>query len=217
MYRTFWKRPFDLLVTIVCAPIWVPLCGVVALAVAVRLGRPLLFIQRRPGRGAVEFPLLKFRSMRAAASEATALATDVERLTPFGRWLRSTSLDELPSLFNVLAGHLSLVGPRPLLTAYLPRYSPREARRHDVRPGVTGWAQVNGRNRASWPEKLEMDVWYVEHCTFRLDVRILWRTLVTVIRRNDISAPGHDTAPEFMGTPDAATHDVPPSQDEAIR
>lgn len=167
--------------------------ALVACAVRVALGSPVFFEQERAGRGGRPFRLFKFRSMR------TGPGTDAERLTPFGRFLRASSLDELPELLLVLRGTLSLVGPRPLPTAYLPRYSPEQARRHEVRPGITGWAQVNGRNRLSWDEKFRLDVWYVDHRSLALDLRILVLTLAAVFRRSGISAAGEATMGEFNG------------------
>lgn len=164
-----------------------------ACAVRVALGSPVFFVQERAGRGGRPFRLFKFRSMR------TGPGTDAERLTPFGRFLRASSLDELPELLLVLRGTLSLVGPRPLPTAYLPRYSPEQARRHEVRPGITGWAQVNGRNRLSWEEKFRLDVWYVDHRSLVLDLRILVLTLAAVFRHSGISAAGEATMGEFNG------------------
>lgn len=183
----------DLVLTIATAPVWLPLMALVACAVRVALGSPVFFVQERAGRGGRPFRLFKFRSMR------TGPGTDAERLTPFGRFLRASSLDELPELLLVLRGTLSLVGPRPLPTAYLPRYSPEQARRHEVRPGITGWAQVNGRNRLSWDEKFRLDVWYVDHRSLALDLRILILTLAAVFRRSGISAAGEATMGEFNG------------------
>ena len=197
------KRAFDLFLTLVTAAFWVPLLLLVALLVRWRLGTPVLFRQQRPGSAGEPFFLIKFRSMTDARDKHGALLPDSERLTKFGRWLRATSLDELPELINVLKGEMSLVGPRPLLMQYLERYNPRQARRHEVRPGVTGWAQVNGRNALSWKEKLEMDVWYVENRSLLLDVRIMFLTLQSVFRRHGISAPGSATMPEFTGSDDA--------------
>jgi len=174
-----------------------PVVAVVALAVAVALGRPVLFRHVRPGRGAVPFELLKFRTMRDARDADGRPLPDAERLTRLGRMLRATSLDELPELWNVLRGDMSLVGPRPLLTEYLAHYTADEARRHEVRPGITGWAQVNGRNDLPWDEKLALDVWYVEHRTLLLDLRILLRTLSVPFRRAGISRSGHATAPRL--------------------
>ena len=169
------------------------------------LGRPFFFSQQRPGMGGRPFKMLKFRTMTAERDVSGRKLSDAERLTPFGRWLRGTSLDELPELWNVLRGDMSLVGPRPLLMQYLPLYSSRQARRHDVRPGITGWAQVNGRNALTWPQKFELDVWYVENRSLWLDLRILWMTLLVVLRRDGISAQGEATMPPFTGNdPDAA-------------
>lgn len=145
------------------------------------------------------FMLVKFRTMTDTRDRCGELLPDVERLTPFGRWLRSTSLDELPELWNILKGDMSFVGPRPLLPHYLPRYSPEQARRHEVRPGITGWAQVNGRNALNWPERLKLDVWYVDHRSFALDVKILALTLVKVLRREGVTPEGADIMPEFTG------------------
>jgi sugar transferase EpsL len=168
-------------------------------AVAVFLGRPVLFRQVRPGRGGVPFEILKLRTMLAAVDEHGQPLPDQARLTNFGRWLRASSLDELPELWNVLRGDMSLVGPRPLLMEYLPRYSEAQRRRHDVKPGLTGWAQVNGRNALDWPQKLELDCWYVEHWTNELDLRILWLTVLAVLKRDGISHEGDVTMPKFLG------------------
>lgn len=176
-----------------------PLIGATAVMVRAKLGSPVIFVQERPGRAGRPFKVRKFRTM-LTEDPARGLASDADRLIPFGRFLRSTSLDELPSLFNVLVGDMSLVGPRPLLMSYLDRYTPEQARRHEVRPGLTGWAQISGRNELSWDDKLALDVWYVDNRTFMLDVKILLRTISLVLRRAGISAPGHETAPEFMGS-----------------
>ena len=194
------KRGLDLALLTLTAPVWVLLFCAVALAVRMRMGSPVLFRQIRAGLYGQPFELLKFRSMTDARDAEGRLLPDAQRLTPFGRWLRSMSLDDLPQLFNVLRGQMSLVGPRPLLMEYLPRYSVEQARRHNVPPGITGWAQVNGRNAVSWEEKFQLDVWYVDHCSVGLDLRILWRTLRNVLAREGISAPGQATMPEFMGT-----------------
>ena len=199
-YRGGGKRLLDLLLVLSAAPLVVPLALAVAALVRVRLGAPVLYRQLRPGLGGLPFTILKFRSMSDARGPGGELLTDAARLGAFGRWLRATSLDELPELWNVLKGDMSLVGPRPLLVEYLPLYSARQARRHEVRPGITGWAQVNGRNALTWETKFEMDVWYVENSSFALDLRILWRTLVAVIRREGISAAGEATMPRFTGT-----------------
>ena len=176
----------------------IPLLVLVAL-VRRRLGSPAFFRQVRPGLHGRPFQMVKFRTMTDARGPDGALLPDADRLTPFGRFLRSTSLDELPELWNVLRGDMSLVGPRPLLMEYLPLYTPEQARRHAVRPGITGWAQVNGRNALSWEEKFALDVWYVDHQSLWLDIRILWMTAVKVLRRQDISAPGEATVEYFKG------------------
>ncbi|MBM3151144.1 MAG: sugar transferase [Chloroflexi bacterium] len=172
-----------------------------SLALLVRLvnGKPILFRQQRPGLGGVPFTLLKFRTMNDRTAPDGSLLPDSERLTRLGRFLRAASLDELPEFFNILAGRMSLVGPRPLLMKYLDRYSPEQARRLLVLPGLTGWAQVNGRNAISWEEKFRLDVWYVDHWSFWLDIRILFMTAWKALRREGINQPGHDTAGEFMG------------------
>jgi lipopolysaccharide/colanic/teichoic acid biosynthesis glycosyltransferase len=192
------KRLIEIVAALVLLAVLLPVLFVVALLVRVKLGAPVFFTQVRPGRGARPFTLVKFRTMKVPAPEASA-APDSERLTPFGRWLRSTSLDELPELWNVLRGDMSLVGPRPLLTAYLDRYAPEQARRHEVRPGLTGWAQVNGRNATTWDERLKLDVWYVDNRSPGLDLRILLRTVRLVFSREGIAAPGEATMPEFHG------------------
>jgi lipopolysaccharide/colanic/teichoic acid biosynthesis glycosyltransferase len=160
-----------------------------------------LFRQERAGLDGRPFQIVKFRTMTDARGPDGALLSDADRLTPFGRFLRSTSLDELPELWNVLRGDMSLVGPRPLLMRYEPLYTPRQRRRHDVRPGITGWAQVNGRNAMSWEARFELDVWYVEHRSLGLDLRILWRTVATVLRREGVSQAGHVTMEPFAGSP----------------
>lgn len=164
------------------------------------MGKPVFFRQTRPGKHAKPFEMIKFRSMRDAVDEAGNLLPDSERITSFGQKLRSSSLDELPELWNVLKGDMSLVGPRPLLMEYLPLYTPEQARRMDVRPGITGWAQVNGRNAISWEEKFKLDVWYVENHTVWLDLKILWVTIIRVARKDGISADGEATMPKFVGT-----------------
>lgn len=199
------KRTFDLLLVLATLPLWLPVLAVLALLVRVALGAPVFFRQPRVGRHGRVFRLWKFRSMTDARDAQGLLRPDAERLTPFGRVLRGTSLDELPSLLNVLRGEMSLVGPRPLLVEYLPLYSPRQARRHEVLPGVTGWAQVNGRNALGWEQRFEHDVWYVDHCSLALDLRILAMTLVKVFRREGISAHGHATMEPFRGSVGAST------------
>ncbi len=193
------KRVFD--VTAAVAALLFLLVPLVVLSILVRrrLGTPVFFRQTRPGLGGRPFEMLKFRTMTDERDAAGVLKPDSERLTDFGRWLRATSLDELPELWNVLKGDMSLVGPRPLLMQYLPLYSPRQARRHEVQPGITGWAQVNGRNALTWPQKFELDVWYVENRSLWLDIRILWLTVRSVLRRDGISAAGEATMPAFTG------------------
>ncbi len=191
------KRAFDLTIVIMAAPLWAPVLGLVALAVRVRLGRPVFFRQHRPGLGGNLFQLVKFRTMRDTRDAAGHLLPDEARLTPFGHWLRSTSLDELPELVNVIRGDMSLVGPRPLLVQYLDRYSREQRRRHEVLPGLTGWCQIKGRNALSWDEKFALDLWYVEHRGFWLDLVILFRTVGQVFRRRGIAAANCATMPEF--------------------
>lgn len=194
------KRAFDLVVLLAAAPFWLPVLAVVAVLVRLKLGSPVLFRQKRPGLNGVIFEMVKFRTMTDARDGQGQLLPDAVRLTPFGRFLRSTSLDELPELWNVLRGDMSLVGPRPLLVQYLERYSPRQARRHEVRPGITGLAQVKGRNALSWEEKFEWDVLYVETRSLALDIKILWLTMAAVVLRRGISAAGEATMGEFRGT-----------------
>ena len=176
-----------------------PVIAVIALAIRLRMGSPVLFRQVRPGLGGKPFEMIKFRTMRNALDRHGAPLSDAERLTKLGHFLRSASLDELPELWNVVKGDMSLVGPRPLLMEYLPLYSPEQARRHEVRPGITGWAQVNGRNALSWEEKFALDVWYVDNRSFRLDLKILAMTVAKVLGRSGISAEGEATMPRFTG------------------
>lgn len=194
------KRAFDLVVTVPALLVSLPVQAVVALAVRATLGSPVLFEQLRPGLDGVPFTMRKFRTMRPP-DPATGLATDAERLTPFGSFLRSTSLDELPTLWNIVRGEMSLVGPRPLLVEYLERYSPEQARRHELRPGLTGLAQVSGRNATSWEQRLALDVRYVDEHTLRGDLSIIARTVAAVLRRDGITAEGEVTMPVFLGTP----------------
>lgn len=194
------KRLLDLILTLLALLLLSPLMGIVALLVLFIHGRPALFRQVRPGYQARLFTLYKFRTMNDHRDANGQLLPDAERLTPFGQFLRASSLDELPELINILKGEMSLVGPRPLFKHYLDRYSPQQARRHDVYPGLTGWAQVNGRNALSWEEKFVLDVWYVDHHTFWLDLKILWLTLGKWFKREGINQPGQATAEEFMGT-----------------
>ena len=191
------KRVFDVVVSATALVVLAPVMGLIALLVWRTMGCPVLFRQARPGLHGKPFVMYKFRTMRDLRDAEGNLLPDEARLTPFGRWLRATSLDELPELVNVLRGEMSLVGPRPLLMEYLERYTPEQARRHEVKPGITGWAQIHGRNNLSWEERLRLDVWYVDHWSLWLDLKILWRTLWMVLRREGISAQGHATMPRF--------------------
>jgi len=191
------KRLLDVAVVLLATPLALPVALVVAILVRLKLGSPILFRQIRPGLRAQPFEMFKFRTMTDVRDASGNLLPDAERLPPFGRWLRATSLDELPELINVLKGDMSLVGPRPLLTRYLDRYTPEQMRRHDVPPGITGWAQVNGRNAISWEDKFKLDIWYVDHQSLALDWHILWLTMTKVIKREGISADGHATTQEF--------------------
>jgi len=193
------KRVIDVAAASLAASILAPLFALLALAVAVWHGRPVLFRQQRPGLHGRPFTLLKFRTMTEARDPEGRLLPDAERLTRLGRFLRATSLDELPELFNVLRGEMSLVGPRPLLMQYLDRYSPEQMRRHDVLPGITGWAQVNGRNAITWEQKFALDLWYVDNWSLWLDLKILALTIWKIVKREGISQPGHATMEEFMG------------------
>lgn len=195
------KRAIDVIVAGVGLAVLTPLLAGIAIAVRRQLGRPVLFRQVRPGKDAVPFTVIKFRTMREAIGPDGRPLADADRLTPLGRRLRQTSLDELPQLWSVLRGDLSLVGPRPLMMQYLPLYTPRQATRHRVTPGITGWAQIHGRNAISWEQKLEYDAQYVERWTLWLDLRILARTARIVLRRHGVSTPGHATAPAFTGSP----------------
>lgn len=194
------KRALDLALASGGLVVTAPILAALALAVRRDMGSPVLFSQVRPGRDGRPFRMWKFRTMRDARDGAGRPLPDGERLTALGRWLRASSLDELPELWNVVRGEMSLVGPRPLLVDYLDFYDARQARRHDVRPGITGWAQINGRNAIDWGTKLELDVWYVEHQTLRLDVAILVRTITAVVRRDGIRHAGSETMPRFTGT-----------------
>jgi lipopolysaccharide/colanic/teichoic acid biosynthesis glycosyltransferase len=191
------KRAFDVIASAAAMAVLSPLIVAIALMVRLKLGSPVLFSQQRPGLRGRLFTMRKFRTMTDARDARGEPLSDGERLTRFGRWLRSTSLDELPELWNVLAGDMSLVGPRPLLVRYLERYTPEEARRHEVRPGLTGWAQVNGRNASTWEERLRLDVWYVDNRTFMLDLRIIMRTVTVVLRKDGINSSDAATMREF--------------------
>lgn len=194
------KRLFDLLLTIPGLILVSPILLLTAILVRVFHGSPVIFAHKRPGYRSQPFTLYKFRTMSDARDPRGNLLPDEKRLTSFGKFLRATSLDELPELFNVLQGDMSLIGPRPLLMQYLDRYTPEQVRRHDALPGITGWAQINGRNNLSWEAKFELDVWYVDHWSVGLDLKILALTLWKVVKREGINEPGNATAREFMGT-----------------
>lgn len=193
------KRLFDILVAATLLLLTLPLMLATALAVRLALGAPVLLRQTRPGKGGIPFLFFKFRTMTEERDGAGRLLPDERRLTPFGRWLRATSFDELPQLVNVLKGDMSLVGPRPLLMEYISLYSPQQARRHEVRPGITGWAQVNGRNALSWEERFRLDVWYVDHRSLLLDLRILLLTVLRVFQARGVAQPGQATMTRFTG------------------
>ena len=194
------KRTFDVVGAGAALVVLSPLLAVLALAVRLQMGSPVVFRQPRPGLHGQIFEILKFRTMTDARDARGDLLPDADRLTAFGRFLRRSSFDELPELVNVLRGEMSLVGPRPLRVEYLPLYSPEQARRHEVRPGITGWAQVNGRNAVSWNEKFELDVWYVDHRSLALDLKILWATVAEVVNGRGVSAEGHATMEPFTGS-----------------
>jgi len=196
----YMKRLIDLVIACSALFFLSPLIVLTALLIRCKLGSPVLFVQTRPGYQGRPFRMYKFRSMLNACNAQGEPLPDEERLTSFGRFLRSSSLDELPELWNVVRGDMSLVGPRPLMMAYLDRYTPEQRRRHDVKPGITGWAQVNGRNALSWDEKFALDLWYVDNHSSALDIRILWLTLWTVLLRRGVAADGHVTMPEFFGS-----------------
>lgn len=193
------KRLFDIVVSGILLVVLSPLLAALTLIVLIQLGRPVFFRQLRPGLAGKPFELIKFRTMSEERDSTGALLPDGQRLSPLSRFLRSSSFDELPELWNVLKGEMSLVGPRPLLMEYLPLYSPAEARRHDVRPGLTGWAQINGRNAVSWEERFKLDVWYVDHHSMWLDLKILMRTVSQVLKRSGISEEGEATMSRFKG------------------
>lgn len=195
------KRSLDALLACLGLCALSPVMAVIGFAIWHKMGRPVLYTQIRPGLHGKPFRMYKFRTMNAAVDVSGDLMPDADRLTPLGRFLRSSSLDELPELWNVLKGDMSLVGPRPLLMEYLPLYTPEQARRHEVRPGVTGWAQVNGRNALSWEDRFALDVWYVDNRSMALDLKIMCRTVAAVLRREGISADGHETMPKFEGSP----------------
>jgi sugar transferase EpsL len=199
----FSKRALDLVITIPGIIVFSPFLLIISILVLVNFGTPILFRQKRPGYRSKPFYVYKFRTMTDARDAQSNLLPDSQRITRLGRFLRSTSLDELPEMFNVLKGEMSWVGPRPLLMQYLERYSPEQARRHDVLPGITGWAQINGRNSLTWEEKFNLDVWYVDHQSFGLDIKILLISILKVLRREGINQPGQATAEEFMGNHDS--------------
>jgi sugar transferase EpsL len=201
-YRNAGKRFFDLLLTVPALILLSPVLAALILFVRLRLGTPVFFRQLRPGLHGKPFIMVKFRTMTDARDASGVLLPDADRLTRFGKFLRSASLDELPEFWNVVKGEMSLVGPRPLLMQYLDRYTPEQARRHEARPGVTGWAQVNGRNAISWEQKFAYDVWYVDNRSFWLDLKILWLTVRKVLRSEGVSQAGQATMEEFLGTTD---------------
>jgi sugar transferase EpsL len=194
------KRFLDLALSISIIIIFSPLLGIIALLIYLKMGSPILFRQTRPGLHNIPFKLYKFRTMADSRDSEGNLQPDADRMSAFGRFLRSTSLDELPELWNILRGDMSLVGPRPLLLQYLDRYTPEQIRRHNVKPGITGWAQVNGRNAITWEEKLKLDVWYVDHWSLWLDVKIIGMTIWKILKREGINHPGQATMEEFKGT-----------------
>ena len=200
LYRRYGKRLLDLALAVPALAVSLPVIALVSLGVAATLGRPVIFAQERPGLHGRRFRFYKFRTMTSARDSAGELKADHERLTRFGRALRTMSLDELPQLWNVMRGDMSLVGPRPLLVEYLDRYSPRQARRHEVPPGITGWAQVNGRNALTWEQKFEYDVWYVDNVSLAGDIRILVKTLASVVRRRGITPDDSPSMPMFRGS-----------------
>ena len=200
IYRALGKRLFDIVVALTALIVLSSVLLVIAGLIAVFLGRPVLFRQRRAGTRGEPFTLLKFRTMREDCNGNGEPLPDGQRLPPFGQFLRSSSLDELPNLWNVIRGEMSIVGPRPLLVEYLGRYTTEQMRRHDIRGGITGWAQVNGRNCQRWEERFQLDAWYVDNCSFGLDIRILALTLWTVARRDGVRAAGHATMPIFKGS-----------------
>jgi sugar transferase EpsL len=200
IYRSLGKRVFDIALVSLTAPVWLPVVAGVAVIVRIQIGTPVLFRQVRPGRDGRLFTLVKFRTMTDVRDERGVLLPDHLRLPAWGRMLRACSLDELPELWNVLRGEMSLVGPRPLLVGYLDRYTAEQFRRHEVLPGITGLAQVNGRNALGWDDRFALDVRYVETRSFGLDIRILLKTISNVVARRDISQPGHATAQEFTGS-----------------
>lgn len=201
MYRLFFERFLDFTLSLIAIILLSPIYIIVTIIVKTKLGSPVIFTQERPGKDEVIFKMYKFRSMTSETDAEGNLLPDDMRLTKFGKLLRSTSLDELPELFNILKGDMSIIGPRPLLVRYLPRYNEEQRHRHDVRPGLTGYAQAHGRNAVSWEDKFAMDVWYTKNITFLGDVKIIWDTVMTVIKRDGVSSETSSTMEEFMGTP----------------
>ncbi|MEA3415156.1 MAG: sugar transferase [Thermodesulfobacteriota bacterium] len=209
-YTNLAKRLFDLTVAVPSVIVLLPIFILISFFVRIRIGSPVLFCQVRPGLHGRPFTIYKFRTMTDERDENGNLFHDAERLTPFGRFLRRTSLDELPELWNVIKGDMSIVGPRPLLMQYLDRYTPEQARRHEVKPGITGWAQVNGRNAISWEDKFKLDVWYVDNWSIWLDLKIILMTVLKVLKREGISQADHATAREFLGShAKAPQYDLP--------
>jgi len=202
------KRLFDIFSSTIVLLVLAPVIFIIAFQVHRKLGSPILFYQVRPGKNAKPFQMIKFRTMREGFDQDGRILSDSERIVPFGSFLRNASLDELPEFWNVLKGDMSLVGPRPLLMEYLPLYSTEQARRHNVRPGITGWAQVNGRNAISWDEKFTYDLWYVKNQSFWLDMKIIWMTIKKVIARKGICADGEATMPPFTGSSDSVDKDL---------
>lgn len=200
IYRTIGKRIFDLVLVVPALLLFLPVYTILALLIRWQLGSPVLFRQQRPGLHGKPFTLYKFRTMTNTRDAQGNLLPDAERLTPFGNWLRKSSLDELPELWNILCSEMSLVGPRPLLMCYLERYGPEQMCRHELRPGLTGWAQINGRNALTWEQKFSLDLWYVRHLSFGLDMKIILLTLWKALSGEGVNAPGEATMPEFMGS-----------------
>jgi sugar transferase EpsL len=205
-YRKYGKRLLDRLLVIPGIIIALPVLAILSVIVLIKLGRPVLFLQTRPGIYGKPFIIYKYRTMLNTTDEHGHLLPNEERLVPFGTWLRGTSLDELPGLFNVLKGEMSLVGPRPLLMEYLDKYTPEQRRRHDVKPGVTGWAQVNGRNEIMWDEKFKLDVWYVDNYSLWLDLKILFLTLLKVLKRQGVSPKDRIIVERFKGNTESINH-----------